>query len=411
MDFTVCHNDSDLIGNEFNYYSTLVYIVSETGKQIYCYTKQEIIKLTRDLTVSEWDTSELDQSKKKPVTNFINGLWIDHVSIDLLKYFSSFIMKEIRNQEIGSHIGVSRIHGSDYPLYRLIPVKRKLIYKANKEIKNNIEDGKNLKKLLNQKNEGEIIACIEYINIPSVKKYSNGIAVGDIIEKDDELHIKGKFTSDQGKTTSIKGKLSELFDSEGNIHENNEEDEDDMILEEILPNVHDGEDEYGDEFNVNDNVYGNMNRDLSEINNNSSDDTSIDSSNEDNIYSEENSDDELTSIPAVRGKILLISEDGDEIDFNSISSELKNKVYNIFKNHTEYVGNEIEKDIKLYFFDDYVFFVYQYLNPVTMDVLMDIPDKIKIDRISYNIKMKDYDNEYYLPEDTPSYQYDYTYIG
>ncbi len=90
------------------------------------------------MRVFEWDTKNPKQKQvlKLPYEN----VWVDHISIELLRYFKSFILKKIRKQKIGSHIGISNIHGEEYSLYRLIPL--------------NIGVNSSINDLLKQKSQG-----------------------------------------------------------------------------------------------------------------------------------------------------------------------------------------------------------------------------------------------------------------
>ncbi len=199
--FKVCHNTFDFIGDDFDKYMNLIYIISENGKVVYCYTDDDIEGITKDLKVFEWDTKN---PRMKHVMKLPNeNVWIDHVSIMLLKYFRSFILKKIRYQKIGSEFGVSNIHGEEYSLYRLIPVKRQIVNKVSKE--------KDCFNLLQEKVSGEIL----FNKAPSIKKYDNCIAFGYIeYDLDDEenriLKMNGTIFTDMGHSYKYLGDLKKF---------------------------------------------------------------------------------------------------------------------------------------------------------------------------------------------------------
>ncbi len=203
MEYKLCHNDSDFLGDDFNEFTNLIYIISDNGKVIYCYTNDDITGITKDLTVTEWETN-IDRNKRNKVLKMPNeNVWVDHVSIDLLKHFRSFILKKIRNQKIGSEFGVSNIHGEEYSLYRLIPVKRELINSVyKKEV--------SVDQLIKQKFKGKVITNIDIV-APSVVKFNNALLLGDVIETDNQFFINGTLYSDSGKSFKYKGKVSDII--------------------------------------------------------------------------------------------------------------------------------------------------------------------------------------------------------
>ncbi len=200
MEHKLCHNDSDFLGDEFTEHSTLIYIISDNGKVIYCYTYDDIKGMTKEMNIFEWDTKNPKQKQVLKLPN--ENVWIDHVSIMLLKYFRTFILKKIRQQKIGSDFGVSNIHGEEYSLYRLLPFHRNLITKIyNKEI--------DVTELLKRKNEGTLLSTID-ITSPSVIRFPFGIFVGDVIKKNKELFVNGKIYTDLGNIFKYKGNIDSL---------------------------------------------------------------------------------------------------------------------------------------------------------------------------------------------------------
>jgi Leucine-rich repeat (LRR) protein len=125
-----CANITTILGDDVNNSNTDILILNPVNDKyiIYCYNYTEYFDALKANKTYEWDVKSNSGNPnviyyKEPYI----GIFIDRKGYELSKIYNTFIVEKIGVKRVGtiSDNWVSRIHGQEYDIYTLIPIKQR----------------------------------------------------------------------------------------------------------------------------------------------------------------------------------------------------------------------------------------------------------------------------------------------
>jgi len=125
-----CANITTILGDDVNNGNTDILILNPVNDKyiIYCYNYTEYFDALKSNKIYEWDVASNSGNPniiyyKEPYI----GIFIDRKGYELSKIYNTFIVQKVGIKKVGtiSDNWVSRIHGQEYDIYTLIPIKQR----------------------------------------------------------------------------------------------------------------------------------------------------------------------------------------------------------------------------------------------------------------------------------------------
>jgi hypothetical protein len=125
-----CKNDYDLIGDPIKTISDRADLVSilppNGGAKGTCYRRSHLFRMMTKNIVYKWPRQE-DPTKDINFYRVDPGYWVTHESLQRViqtePRISLFQLRLVGKEKVGTTYGVSTIHGEEYPIHELVPLK------------------------------------------------------------------------------------------------------------------------------------------------------------------------------------------------------------------------------------------------------------------------------------------------